>query len=612
MCGIVGIYSQKKGIDKEQVRAATGILEHRGPDDFDYYFDDNVALGHRRLSIIDLSKNARQPMSNETGDIWIVYNGEIYNFMELRKELEKLGHEFKSKSDTEVIIHAYEQWQESCLQRFNGMFAFAIWDSKNKKLFLARDKSGVKPLYYCLNKGRFIFASEIKAILEFDVERKINDAVLYDYFNYLILIGDETLFQGIKTLPPAHYFVLEGNKITARKYWDFNYETEQKTEAEWSKMLEKEISESIKKRLISDVPVGAFISGGVDSSAIIAYMKKFTDDVKTFCVGSGDELELGNARVIAEKFKTEHHEVMINAYDFADNLKKMIWHYDMPVSFASSIPLYFVSRLSKGKATVVLTGEGADELFAGYNRYNLMLQSFNLNKITKILPKSIRGSSFGLIRNFYSDSRYVKNIDMMLNGFNFDYATGINAIIGKERDSLLKNIPKEKLWQEKVIKIYNEKATDVLNKILYLDFRTYLVELLMKQDKMSMAASIESRVPFLDYHIIEMAAKIPANLKLNGKIGKYIFKKSLENVLPQETIYQKKVGFTVPINRWFKDELNGFLQDSILNDSELLSRFFDMPKVKNMIEAQKKKDYSLQLWAILNFKLWLEEFNLAV
>jgi len=612
MCGIVGIYDQKKGIDKEQVRVATGILEHRGPDDFDYYFDDNIGLGHRRLSIIDLSKNGRQPMSNETGDIWIVYNGEIYNFMELRKELEKLGHEFKSKSDTEVVIHAYEQWQESCLQRFNGMFAFAIWDSKNKKLFLARDRSGVKPLYYCLDKGRFIFASEIKAILEFDVERRINEKVLYDYFNYLILIGDETLFHGIKTLPPAHYFILQDNKIIARKYWDFNYETEQKTEAEWVKMLEKDISESIEKRMISDVPIGAFISGGVDSSAIIAYMKKFTDDVKTFCVGSGDELETGNARVIAEKFHTDHHEVMINAYDFADNLRKMIWHYDMPVSFASSVPLYFVSKLSRGKATVVLTGEGADELFAGYNRYNLMLKSFNLNKITKVLPKGIRESSFGLISNFYSDSRYIKNIDMMLNGFNFDYATGINAIIGKERDSLLKNIPKEKPYQEKVVKIYNEKATDLLNKILYLDFKTYLVELLMKQDKMSMAASIESRVPFLDYHIIEMAAKIPANLKLNGKIGKYIFKKSLENVLPQETIYQKKVGFTVPINRWFREELNGFLQDSILNDSELLSRFFDMPKVKNMIEAQKKKDYSLQLWAILNFKLWLEEFNLTV
>lgn len=610
MCGIVGIYDRENKIDKEQVKAATSILEHRGPDDFGYYFDDNVALGHRRLSIIDLSKNAKQPMSNETGDMWIVYNGEIYNFLELRKELEKLGHEFKSRSDTEVIIHAYEQWQESCLQKFNGMFAFAIWDSKNKKLFLARDRAGIKPLYYCLNKGRFIFASEIKAILEFNVPKQINDAVLYDYFNYFILIGDETLFKGIKSLPAAHYFVLQNDKIIVRKYWDFNYEIEQKTEAEWIKILEQEISKSIKKRLIADVPIGAFISGGVDSSAIVAFMQKLSGKVKTFCVGSGDELELKNARIIAEKLNTEHHEILITADDFANNLRKMIWHYDMPISFASSIPLYFVSKLSKGKATVVLTGEGADEIFAGYNRYNLIVQSSKLRKMMKVLPKAIKNTSFNLLSNCYSDPRYKKNIDMLLQGFNFDYATGINILIGKERDLLLQNIPKEKPWQDKIIKIYNEKETNFLNRILYIDFKTYLVELLMKQDKMSMAASIESRVPFLDYNIIELAAKIPSNLKLNGRIGKYIFKKTLEGVLPKETIYQKKIGFTVPINNWFRNELNGFLQDNLVDDSNLLNKFFDTSKVRAMIELQKKKNYSLQLWAILNFKLWMEEFNM--
>lgn len=610
MCGIVGIYNRENKIDKEQVKAATSILEHRGPDDFDYYFGDNIALGHRRLSIIDLSKNAKQPMSNESGDIWIVYNGEIYNFLELKKELEELGHEFKSKSDTEVIIHAYEQWQESCLQKFNGMFAFAIWDSKNKKLFLARDKTGVKPLYYCLDKGRFIFASEIKAILEFDVPKQINDAVLYDYFNYFILIGDETLFKGIKSLPAAHYFVLQNDKITARKYWDFSYEEEQKTEDEWCRILEQEISKSVKKRLISDVPIGAFISGGVDSSAIVAFMQKFVGTVKTFCVGSGDELELKNARTIAEKLNTEHHEILITADDFANNLRKMIWHYDMPISFASSVPLYFVSKLSKGKATVVLTGEGADEIFAGYNRYNLMLQSLKFNKTASIIPKAIRKGASNLINRAYSDPRYRKNIDMLLQGFNFDYATGINILIGKERDLLLQNIPKEKPWQEKIVRIYNEKEANFLNRILYVDFKTYLVELLMKQDKMSMAASIESRVPFLDYNLIELAAKIPSNLKLKEKIGKYIFKRALERTLPKETIYQKKIGFTVPIDTWFRKELNGFLQDTLLDDSNLLNKFFDVSKIRKMIELQKRKNYSLQLWAILNFKLWMDEFDI--
>lgn len=610
MCGIIGIYDKKNKIDKGQVKMATGVLEHRGPDDFDYYFNDSIALGHRRLSIIDLSEKAKQPMCNESGDMWIVYNGEIYNFKELRGELEKKGHEFKTKSDTEVILHSYEEWQEACLQKFNGMFAFAIWDEKNNKLFLARDRAGVKPLYYCLDNGRFIFSSEIKAILEFDVPREVNKEILYDYFNYYTLIGDETLFSNIKTIPAAHYFILQDNKIIARKYWDFNYTAEQKTENEWAKIIEKEIYESVKKRLISDVPIGAFISGGVDSAAIVSFMKKFNDNVKTFCVGSGDDTELKNARMIAEKLNTEHSEILITADDFAKNLHKMVWHYDMPISFASSIPLFFVSKLSKGKATVVLTGEGADELFAGYNRYNLMTQSSNINKIINFIPKGVKNKSSLWLSSLYTDPRYKKNIEMALGGFNFDYATGINILVGKERDSLLKNIPKENPLKEKIIKVYNEKPADFLNRILYVDFKTYLVELLMKQDKMSMAASIESRVPFLDYNIIELAAKIPSNLKLKGSIGKYIFKRSLEGILPKETIYQKKIGFTVPINRWFSGELNGFLKDTLLDDTKSLDKFFDIAKIKKMIELQKKRNYSLQLWAILNFKVWMEEFNI--
>lgn len=612
MCGIVGIYDRSNKIDKEELKVATNVLEHRGPDGFDYYFDNNIAFGHRRLSIIDLSEKAKQPMSNESGEIWIVYNGEIYNFMDLRKELESLGHEFRSRSDTEVIIHAYEEWGEWCVQRFNGMFAFAIWDGKNKKLFLARDRTGVKPLYYFLDGERFIFASEIKAILKFNVPRELNYNVLYDYFNYFILVGEETLFKNIKSLPPAHYFVLQNNKITARKYWDFDYATEQRTESEWIKLLNQGIAESIKKRMIADVPIGAFISGGIDSSAIVALMQKFTDKVRTFCVGSGDETELTNARFIAQALSTEHNEILITPDDFAKNLQRMVWHYDMPISFASSIPLYFVSRLSKGKATVVLTGEGADELFAGYNRYNLILRASKLNKIAKVLPKGIRTSSLSMLDNYLTDPRYKKNIEMLVQGFNFDYATGINILVGKERDLLLQNIPKEKKWNEKVIKLYNEKSTDFLNRILFIDFKTYLVELLMKQDKMSMAASIESRVPFLDYRIVEMAARIPSGLKLNRNVGKYILKKSLEKILPKKVIYQKKIGFSVPINKWFRNELNGFLRDKLLDDSKLLNKFFDISRVKKMIELQKNKNYSLQLWAILNFKIWLEEFDIQI
>ncbi|MFH1249403.1 MAG: asparagine synthase (glutamine-hydrolyzing) [archaeon] len=608
MCGIFGVYDKGKSTDPEKVKKATNLMDHRGPDGFGFYFDNEISLGHRRLSIIDLSENAKQPMCNEKQDIWIVYNGEIYNFKEIREELEVLGHEFKSNSDTEVIIHAYEEWRESCLQRFNGMFAFAIWDSANKRLFLARDRSGVKPLYYYMDKDRFIFASEIKSILEMDVPRAINEDALYDYFNYFIQIGEETLFKNIRSIPPAHYFVLQDNKITARRYWDFEYLTENKSEIEWSSIIENELFQSVNKRMISDVPIGAFISGGVDSSAIVSFMKEQSKTVKTFCVGSGNDLELKSARAAAEELQTDHHEIMITAEDFSKNLRKMIWHYDMPVSFASSIPLYFVSKMTKGNATVVLTGEGADEIFAGYNRYKLMLNANNLSKITKVIPSKMKSISSNMITSFYSDSRYKKNIEMSINGFNLDYATGINILIGKERDALFKGI-KQKTWNKKVERLLNAKQTDFLNKLLYLDFKTYLVELLMKQDKMSMAASIESRVPFLDYHLIQTVAKIPSNLKLNNGIGKYILKKSLEKRLPKERIYQKKIGFTVPINKWFRKDLNSYVADSIIDDSNIIGKFFDVSKVKKMIEMQKSKDYSLQLWAILNFKLWMEEFK---
>ncbi len=603
MCGIVGIYS-RNGIDREQVKKATDVMEHRGPDGFGYYFDDKFALGHRRLKIIDLSDNAKQPMSNENGDLWIVFNGEIYNFQELRKELEP-KHKFKSKSDTEVILHAYEEWGPACVEKFNGMWAFAIWNAKQKELFLARDRLGVKPLYYYLGKDRFIFASEIKAILEFGVPRQINKKILYDYFNYLILIGDETLFENIKAVPPAHYFVLQGNKVTAKRYWDIEYTREQRHEREWVKEIQERFKASVQRRLISDVPIGAFVSGGIDSSLIVACMKQLSENVQTFCIGSGDNTELKNAILISEYFNTEHYETLVTAEDFAKNLPKMIWHYDMPVSFASSIPLYFVSKLTKGKATVVLTGEGADELFAGYNRYSIMKRAEK--SMLKFLPKFLKNYSVTALNHLFSDVRYRKYAEMLLNGFDFNYATGINAIIGKERGSLLKNIEPNSVFVERVTKILYEKDTDFLNKVLYLDLKTYLVELLMKQDKMSMAASIESRVPFLDYSLVEFSTRIPSELKLNGKVGKYLLKKSAEGLLPKQVIYQKKVGFPVPLDKWFRQELSGFVRDELLQDS-ILKEFFDTKEIERMIERQKRTNCSQQLWAILNFKIWHEQF----
>ncbi|MBS3090569.1 asparagine synthase (glutamine-hydrolyzing) [Candidatus Pacearchaeota archaeon] len=604
MCGILGIYS--RNIDKEQVRKATETLHHRGPDGTGYFFDNNIAFGHRRLAVIDLSENAKQPMCNESGDLWITYNGEVYNFKEIKQELENKGHQFKSNSDTEVILHAYEEWKEKCLEKFNGMFALAIWNSRNRELFLARDRAGVKPLYYYFDRDKFIFASEIKAILEFSIEKKLNKKILYDYFNYGILVGEETLFENIKTLPAAHYFILKNSKITAKKWWDFEYSPEQKTESAWISELRNQIALSVEKRMISDVPVGAFISGGIDSACIVACMKKFSENVKTFYVCSGDADERKNVELTAKYFNTEHNEIFISANEFAENLQDMIWHNDMPLPWPSAIPLYFVSKLSKGKATVVLTGEGSDELFAGYRRYSLLKRTTEINSKIKFLPQFARNSSFNLTSFLFKDVRYRKNFEILLKKFNFDYATGTNAITS-EREKLLKNLPKENPLQQKVISIFNEKTTDFLNKLLYLDFRTYLQELLMKQDKMGMAASIEARTPFLDYNIIELAAKIPSNLKLKGNTGKYIFKKAMETILPKQIVWQKKKGFPVPIDKWFRHELHGFIQEELSRDSGAL-HYLNKDYIKKILEMHKRHNCSLQIWALLNFKLWHEQF----
>jgi asparagine synthase (glutamine-hydrolysing) len=357
---------------------------------------------------------------------------------------------------------------------------------------------------------------------------------------------------------------------------------------------------------VSDVPIGAFISGGIDSSSIIAFMKKFSDNVKTFYVCSGDVNEMKSAEFISKYYNTEHNEFFVTAENFAENLNDMIWHYDAPLPWPSAIPLYFVSKLSKGKANVVLTGEGADELFAGYNRYYLLRKTIEISNRLSLLPKFMKEGAFNAASFVFRDVRYRKNLEIMLKKFNFDYATGVNALTS-ERERLLRDIPKENPLQNKVSALFNEKNADFLNKLLYLDFKTYLAELLIKQDKMGMAASIEARTPFLDYHIIEFAARIPSELKLRGAMGKYIFKKAMEGIVPKEIIYQKKRGFPVPIDRWFRKELHGFIEDELLRESGAL-QYFDKGYIKKLLGWQKRHNYSLQLWALLNFKLWHEQF----
>jgi asparagine synthase (glutamine-hydrolysing) len=335
-------------------------------------------------------------------------------------------------------------------------------------------------------------------------------------------------------------------------------------------------------------------------------MKKFSENVKTFYVCSGDAEERESAEFISRYYNTEHKEIIITAEDFAQNINDMIWHYDMPLPWPSAVPLYFVSRLSRGKATVVLTGEGSDELFAGYRRYYLLKKTAEINNKIRFIPKPIKNASFNFASFIFKDVRYRKNFEMLLKGFSLDYITGVNAVTN-ERNVLLKNVPKERILQEKIASFFNEKETDFLNRLLYLDFKTYLAELLVKQDKMGMAASIEARTPFLDYRMIEFAARIPSELKLNGNCGKYIFKKAMETIVPDKIIWQKKKGFPVPIDKWFRHELHGFIEDELLRESGA-SQYFHRQYLKKLIEGQRRHNYSLQLWAILNFKLWHEQF----
>ena len=581
MCGILAMYSKR--INKDLFKKSLDLMTHRGPDDSGLYFKDDIALGHRRLSIIDLSENAHQPMSNENKNLWITYNGEIYNFKELRKELED-KHTFKSNSDTEVIIHAYEEWGNECVEKFNGMFAFVIYNSTNNKLFIARDRTGIKPLYYYSDEEKIIFSSEIKSMFPLGVAKEINKDILYDYINYQILIGEETLIKNVFSFPPGHYTTIDKNGMIKVKYWDTNF-TDDNIEDNLKDILEQ----SVKRQLISDVPVGAFLSGGIDSSTIVALAKKHKPDIKTFTVGFDDfPDEIEAAKFTAKELGVENYSISLSAEQFIEELPKIIYQYDMPLSFASSVPLYFVSKLARdNNVKVVLTGEGADELFAGYRRYNLIQKVIRLSKF---IP--------GVMIINFSDPRYYKMAEMLMCGFTYDYLTGINSIIGEDRQKIIK-FNKSNILRDKVKEIFDSKQTDFTNKLLYLDFKTYLVELLMKQDKMSMAASIESRVPFLDNEVIDFANSIPSNLKLHNGKGKYILKESVKDILPKSIINRKKVGFSVPLNKWFKGKLNGYIKEQLLGGD--LDEYFNRDYIEKLI---KKKNNSLQLWALLNFKIW--------
>ena len=633
MCGIVGVFNfnNQEIINEELLVKMRDIMIHRGPDDFGLWISGNrkTGLAHRRLSIIDISKCASQPMSNEDNSIFIVFNGEIYNHQEIRPELEKKGHKFKTDhSDTEVILHAFEEWGVECIQKFRGMFAFAIWDERKKELLLVRDRIGIKPVYYTNSEGRFIFASEIKSILvDAKIKREVNTEGFYNYLSFLTVPAPQTMFKNIYKLSAGCYLKISGNgNIEIKKYWDVLDYTNPLLNVSEEEIAEKildELKTSVRYRKISDVPVGVFLSGGIDSSTNLAlFSEGRSEKVSAFTIGyEGDnksyENEFKYAKLMATIINTDYHEKILNIDDFINFLKTLIFHQDEPIADPVCFPVYAVSKLAKENGvTVCQVGEGSDELFMGYPGWKTILDLYKLsNKFNNSLLKKFGLFSLGLAgkkkKSYYEWLRRASENEPIFWG-------GAEAYFENEKNNLLsKKINKDfkEYNSYEVIKpIYNnfmEKAWEKtpLSWMSYIDLNLRLPELLlMRVDKMSMAVSLEARVPFLDHKFVELAMSIPQEIKSKNGDLKYILKKAVKGVIPDEIINRKKQGFGVPINEWFFEKLGSFTYGKLKDFSKKTDYFNIEYMDKIIVKGNTEKHNSDKLWYLLNFALWHEEW----
>jgi len=557
MCGICGIYNfnNAQDVERERLLGMCRIMEHRGPDDEGMHIihrdEENfsVGLGHRRLSIIDLSPSGRQPMSNEDGTLWITYNGEVYNFKEIRHELVSKGHKFKSHTDTEVIVHLYEEEGKECVKKLRGMFAFVIWDNRNRTLFAARDRLGIKPFYYYYSKDNFIFASEIKAILQSGrVLPEVNTEVMNIHLTLGYTPAPYTMFKNIFKLLPGNLLVLSKGRLKIEQYWDIAAvaNNEKLPEREYVERFQSILKDCIQKRLISDVPLGVFLSGGVDSSTVVGLMRSLVNEkIKTFCIGYSEKKssELEYAKIVAKKFNTDHHEYILEPENFYDFIPKFIWHFDEPISEPAAIPLYFISKLARKHVTVLLSGEGADELLAGYPIYNYMQTIDRYRKLPGVLRRNLTDKFLTrLIKSEKKRDKYSEWINLPLEE---RYLSVPSELSGSMRKKLFNKdfLNHSQLEAAEVMGNYFEKvkSQDNLSKMLYVDTKTWLADdLLTKADKMSMAVSVELRVPFLDHTLVEFVASVPSRYKLRNGKSKYLLKKSVSGLLPKEIINRKK------------------------------------------------------------------------
>lgn len=620
MCGICGYgfvgNDARDGADL--IKRMASVIKHRGPDDEGFFVDGEVALGHRRLSIIDLS-TGRQPIFNEDKSACIVFNGEIYNFPDLREMLDRKGHRFATASDTEVILHLYEECGVDCLEMLRGMFAFAIWDVSKQRLFIARDRLGIKPLYYAEVNGGIVFGSEIKSILSSGlVGHGFNAPSVDQYLALNYTIGPETILKGIRKLMPGHFLVAERGSTGVRQYWDFN-EIE-KTGEPFEKCVERLealLEETTKIHLISDVPVGAFLSGGVDSSVTVGIMARLSErPVKTFTVGYEDypeTSELAYARVVAKRFATEHHELILKPRKFMDIVSEVVWHLEEPVAEFATIPLLLLSRMAKEHVTVMLSGEGADEIFAGYPIYRFMNHIEHYQK----LPGALRSRLLDPIGNIVlGNRREGKYRQWLSDPLQKRYVGNGSYFTQAMRERLYSKDFKESLGRGNVPELVESyysrvERKDAIDKMLYLDTKTWLPEdLLIKADKMTMAASLELRVPFLDHKLVEFAASLPSDMKVTATKSKFIFKKYAETLIPKEIVYRKKKGFPVPVKQWLRGDLKQIAGDILLDTRTRDRGLFDMNYVHRLFDkhSEAKDDLSKNVWNLLILEMWFRMF----
>ena len=628
MCGINGIaFSSRSGrtVSRAALEAMRDVITHRGPDDEGLFIDHNVGLGHRRLSIVDVSRG-HQPMTNEDATLHITYNGEIYNHADYRESLEAKGHVYNTHCDTETILHLYEEHGTACVDYLRGMFAFAIWDQRKQELFIARDRLGVKPLYYVhTDDGSLFFGSEIKTLLEAGaIKAELNYAVLSDYLANHAPSGEETLFRGVKRLLPGHVLTWRDGEVSIRRYWDvdFSKEAEVRDDKTYIEQWSELFRESVRLRLMADVPLGMFLSGGIDSSAIAAVMSGMVSaPVKTFSVAfkEREANELEYARLVADAYKTNHHEITVTPEQFFAALPQLVWHEDEPLAHPSSVALYFVSKLASEHVKVVLTGEGSDELLAGYGRYRRTIWNLALGrKYNKVTPAIARDTIRNQIERMLPGGRLRQKLmrtflvlSPELESIYFDNFAVFPAPMQQQmftsatRDRIHEIDPYVELRRL----LERTKDLSLLDGLLYADIKTYLHELLMKQDQMSMATSIESRVPFLDHKLVEFTARMPDTMKLRGGTTKYVLRESMKGVLPERILSRSKMGFPVPIGSWFRGPYKSVVDEYVLGERAMSRGIFAPEFVRKIVSLhQSGEDHSERLWALVNFEMWLRRF----